>query len=145
MKRWPLEYWKKLIQLLPNQRFVVLGGPDDQFCQELADLAPGRVINQAGKLTWVETAQEIRSARAVVSGDTGVMHIADAMATPVVAIIGPTAFGYPSRSTSLVVETKLDCKPCSKDGRGRCRNSQYKFCLTSLAPETVSEALKALL
>ena len=43
MKRWPLEYWKKIIELCPNKKFIILGGPGDHFCQELENFFPLRV------------------------------------------------------------------------------------------------------
>jgi heptosyltransferase-2 len=141
LKRWPIEYWVKLIQLLPLQQFTLLGGPDDRFCQEIADSAPDRTLNLAGKLSWLESSKALDLSRALVSGDTGLMHISDFLGKPTIALIGPSAFGYPSRSKSHVLEIELPCKPCSKDGRGKCRYSEYKHCMLSIKPEQVAQKL----
>src|SRR5690606_25263953 len=51
LKRWPLEYWKQLIRLLPESNFVVLGGNEDLFLNELESVDKNRVQNMAGLLS----------------------------------------------------------------------------------------------
>jgi len=138
MKRWPIAYWKKVIELCPNKKFIILGGPKDYFCQELEDLFPLRVKNLAGKLNLVESCFAIQSSEALISGDTGLLHVADHLGKNAIALIGPTAFGYPSGSWVKVLEANLSCRPCSKDGRGKCRNKVYQNCMVQITPETVS-------
>lgn len=142
MKRWPMESWKELILAMDKQLFVIVGGPEDHFCAELAQLAPQRVINLAGQLTWLETAQLLSEAPLVISGDTGVLHLSDYLGTPTLALIGPTAFGFPSWKNSQVLETDLKCRPCSKDGRGKCVQNIYQRCLVDIRPERVREAIE---
>lgn len=140
MKRWPRNHWKKLIQELKTT-VILLGGPDDHFVQEIADAAPERSLNLAGRLKLEESTTLIQFADLVISGDTGLLHVADLMERPTIALIGPTAFGYPSRENSRVLEvpnSSLPCKPCSKDGRGKCRADIYKKCLVMISPETVA-------
>jgi len=141
MKRWPIEHWRALVRELRGASIIFVGGPDDDFISEIAAAAPERTLNLAGRLTLNESAALVKKADLVVSGDTGILHVADLMERPTLALIGPTAFGYPSRRTSIVLEvpvSQLPCKPCSKDGRGKCRSDAYKKCLTSLLPETVA-------
>jgi heptosyltransferase-2 len=145
MKRWPVEHWKKLIALMPESKFAVLGGPYDSFCEELKAVAPQRVLNFAGQLSLQESSAFIAKASAVVSADTGLLHVADQLGRPTLALIGPTAFGYPSRSTSVTLEVELSCKPCSKDGRGRCTNSVYQKCMHDIRPEQVAQKLLEIL
>ncbi|RYZ63219.1 MAG: hypothetical protein EOP05_24025, partial [Proteobacteria bacterium] len=57
MKRWPIEYWKKLMTLLPEASFVYLGGPEDKFIEELISAAPERSLNLAGKLSLDQNRQ----------------------------------------------------------------------------------------
>ncbi|MCB0356139.1 MAG: glycosyltransferase family 9 protein [Bdellovibrionales bacterium] len=143
LKRWPLEHWQKLVSLHPQHSFVIVGGPQDQFCQELADHHPDNTLNLAGKVNWNETFEVINLATVVVSGDTGVLHMADYLQKPTVALIGPTAFGFPSSPTAQVLEVPLSCRPCTKDGRGKCKNKIHKRCLTEITPETVHEQINA--
>jgi ADP-heptose:LPS heptosyltransferase len=139
MKRWPQEYWKKLIDALPTASFVILGGPQDHFCEKYEQLEPHRVQNLAGKLTLIESCAVIKAASLTVSGDTGLLHAADQLGVPAIALIGPTAFGYPQRETSHIMEVKdLPCKPCSKDGSGKCSQATFRKCLVDLTPEMVA-------
>jgi heptosyltransferase-2 len=144
LKRWPLEHWQSLIRTWSEDRFVIFGGPQDAFCEDIRRVAPDRVTNTAGALTWVQNASLLSRADLVISGDTGLMHLADYLGRPTLALIGPTAFGYPSRLQSFTLERNLRCKPCSKDGRGRCRNSLRKRCLVELTPSMLTEARGAL-
>lgn len=136
MKRWPLEYWKALIKSLPNQKFIILGGPEDHF---LKDLENERVLNLAGKLSFVESAHVIKNSKGLISADTGALHLADLMGVANLALLGPTAFGRPTHPKSLVIEKELKCRPCTKDGRGKCTSSIYKECMVSLKPEMVAQ------
>ncbi len=138
-KRWPVDLWKKLIELMPQQNFVVLGGPQDLFCKEIADVAPSRVTNWAGKLSLRQSAAVVALARLTFSGDTGPLHAADQLRVPNIGLIGPTAFGYTSQNTSVILETQLPCKPCSKDGRDPCINAVFQKCLRDLSPEQVAK------
>lgn len=142
MKRWPIEHWKSLIAKRPQDAFVILGGKEDTFVNELA--APN-VFNFAGRLSLVESARLIARADLLVSNDTGSLQVGDQMERPTIALIGPTAFGYPSHSTSIALERPLVCQPCSKDGRGKCVNSLYKRCLIELTPDIVDAQIEAML
>jgi len=146
MKRWPVAHWKKLIRLLPNSSFVFLGGPEDHFINELELEAPNhRSLNLAGALTLEQSAAVLKYCELLIAGDTGIMHTADQMERPTIALIGPTAFGYPSHSTSQTLEIELSCKPCSKDGRGRCVNSLYQRCMIEINPERVATVAQEIL
>lgn len=144
LKRWPIEYWSKLIGLMPQHKFVVLGGEADKFCDDIAAAHPQNTKSLRGRLSWLQSAKIVLKAKAIVSGDTGIMHLADGLGRPTLALIGPTAFGYPTFKNAHVLEMQLSCKPCTKDGRGRCVNSEYKKCLTSITPELVATELKKL-
>lgn len=143
LKRWPVEHWKTLVRLMPSEKFILVGGPKDDFCKEIFAVAPDRIENMAGKWSWAESTQAVAQAKAVVSGDTGILHLADFLKIPTLALIGPTAFGHPTSLTTRVVEKKLYCKPCSKDGRGGCKNKIFKTCLNDIpASFVVEEYLK---
>ena len=92
MKRWPLSHWKELINLKSETRFVVLGGPADTFCEKLVQVAPERVSNLAGKLSLIESCYAVSKANALVSADTGLIHVADILGVKGLSLVGPTAF-----------------------------------------------------
>jgi heptosyltransferase-2 len=146
MKRWPLAHWKTLIQELNNRvSFVFLGGPEDTFISDLTDSFPTRSLNLAGQLSLAQSCAVLEYADLVIANDTGVLHVADQMERPAIALIGPTAFGYPSHATSKTLEIELPCKPCTKDGRGGCRNSLYQRCLVELSPVLVAKSVRHIL
>lgn len=144
LKRWPVEYWKSLIKFLPEKKFVLLGGPEDHFLSEIEAAAPQRVKNMAGQASWAETAQLIQHSQLVISNDTGTLHLADVLGKKTIGLIGPTAFGHTSYKNSVVLETKLYCKPCTKDGRGKCRNKVYLKCMYDVTPNLVACKAKEL-
>ena len=74
-----------------------------------------------------------------VSGDTGPMHLATAVGTPVVALFGPTVepFGFfPYRGRATVLERPLACRPCSSKGGPRCPLGHHQ-CLEEIMPDVV--------
>ncbi len=139
MKRWPVSHWRSLVELLPDCRFVILAGPADTFCEQIRDVAPERVVNMAGKCSIMESSYIVSRSKVIVSGDTGFMHSADQFGVPSIALMGPTAFGYPARETSHVMELDMKCRPCTKDGRGECSQSTYQQCLAGITPQSVAQ------
>jgi ADP-heptose:LPS heptosyltransferase len=142
MKRWPVDYWKQLITQCNENNFLILGGPEDDFCEEIARVAPERVTNLAGELSLLESSKVISKSKILISGDTGLMHLADFLNIPLISFIGPSAFGFPSNKNSKYIFKNLECQPCSKDGRGACHNKIYKNCLIQIKPTEVIEEIK---
>ena len=144
LKRWPLKYFQELISKLIKQDcpVVLVGGANEPENTKLEHDFSGKVINAAGKFTPLESAELLRHARIVVTNDTSISHLAEAMQTPAIVFFGATVreFGYlPFLKESTIMETKekLSCRPCSRDGRGRCSNPDNLRCLTSITPEMV--------
>jgi ADP-heptose:LPS heptosyltransferase len=143
-KRWPTDHWKSLMELLNGKNLVVLGGKEDVFIHELLQSVSVPAINLTGKTTLLESCSIISSSQVAVSADTGLMHVADAQHVPTVSLIGPSAFGYPAQASSKVLEVELWCKPCSKDGRGGCKNPEYQKCMKDISPERVLNTIQDL-
>lgn len=139
LKRWPVDYWKELIRLLPQTRFAVLGGPTDVFLEELKEVDPRRVVNLAGKLSYLESSAVVSLSNGLVSNDTGLMHVAEQIGKPCVALMGPAPFGFPSRPRTHIFELDLACRPCSKHGQGPCVNPEYHKCLRDIRPTEVAK------
>lgn len=145
LKRWPKEYWKDLIRLCPKVNFVLLGGPKDDFLHDIVAAAPERVINMAGHLSLVESAAVVQLSQALVSNDTGLMHVAEQVGRSCLALMGPAPFGFPSRPATQIFQVNLPCRPCSKHGQGPCVNIEFQKCLRDILPETVARSLRSLL
>lgn len=142
LKRWPLEYWKQLIELCSDFRFVILGGPGDGFLLELVKVAPQRVLSLVGHLSLKESAKVVQYCHFLVSNDTGLLHVAEQLGKPCVALMGPAPFGFPSRPSTTILQIDLPCRPCSKHGQGPCVNKVYKKCLFDIRPEKVQHVLE---
>jgi lipopolysaccharide heptosyltransferase II len=146
-KRWPLEHWRNLIRRIMAEDFdvVIVGGPEDApLGTALSEDSGGRVVSAAGVFGLQETGAVLQRAAALVSGDTGVMHMATGVGTPVVALFGPTvrAFGFfPYTSRADVLELALSCRPCSTKGGPRCPLGHHR-CLVAIEPELVYGALR---
>jgi len=137
MKRWPIEYWKDLVKKMPEHKFVVLGGPADNFCQDISDIDPKRIINLAGKTSLIESCYFVQKSLATISADTGILHVADILGVKTIALIGPTAFGFPTALTTHTLSIDLPCRPCTKDGRGKCSQEVYQKCMVDITPDMV--------
>ncbi|MFZ9000738.1 MAG: glycosyltransferase family 9 protein [Bacteriovoracaceae bacterium] len=140
MKRWPVQKWKGLIDRLNEQKFILIGGAEDKYFSELEG---DRVVNLAGKVSFLESAYIISLSKGLISADTGALHLADLMGVPSLALIGPTAFGYPSNPQSKVIEKEFDCRPCTKDGRGHCSREIYQECMVAISEDEVAEASRS--
>lgn len=145
LKRWPLTHWQHLIEQNPNLNFLVLGGPQDQFIDELVEARKGQLLKSIGRLSLSESVAAISMAQAVVSNDTGLLHVAEQLGKKAIALMGPAPFGFPSRQSTLVLEIELPCRPCSKHGQGPCRNKNYHQCLADIKPNFVSQQLEKIL
>jgi heptosyltransferase-2 len=105
-----------------------------------------RPLDLAGELDLAEIVAFVARAAAVVTNDSGPMHIAGALGTPFVALFGPThpdlgfAPGYPG---GTVLHAGLSCSPCSFHGERPCRVSGQR-CLTDITPRMVLDALPRL-
>jgi lipopolysaccharide heptosyltransferase II len=150
-KRWPPLSWIDLARDLrrTGTEVVVVGGPDDaKLAQWIAnDVGPG-AASLAGVLNLQETGAVIKRSAALISGDTGVMHMATGLGTPVVALFGPTVrefgfFPYKSKRAE-VVELPLRCRPCSAHGSSRCPLGHHR-CMKEISPASVLDALRAAL
>lgn len=139
-KRWPIEHWSELARALQFAGFeIVVCGTQDEaaLCRAIAPSA--RQLISAG---LSEIAQEMQSAAAVVCNDSGLMHLATGVGARVIALFGPTVeqFGFfPFRGQSEVIQTDLNCRPCSAFGGSKCPLGHHN-CMNHLTPEAVKAA-----
>ncbi|HSY53484.1 MAG TPA: glycosyltransferase family 9 protein [Opitutaceae bacterium] len=90
-KRWPVEYWRALIQGMPVSRFVIFGTAGDApMATAVADGFGSRVENRAGRTDLDAFAGQLATCVLLVTNDTGGMHLANALGVPLIALFGPT-------------------------------------------------------
>lgn len=114
---------------------------DSGYIEDIRHKMKNTSVNLAGRTDLKTLAGVIKEADLVISCDSGAMHLAAAMDTPVAAIFGPTNPKQtgPFAEKSVVVSSGAACAPCRK------RKCSSMVCMTSLAPETVYEKAEALL
>ncbi len=129
---------EKLVSVISkiNYPVVLLGDDGDRGRGEqvIQQLSNSKVFNACGKYTLDQSASIIQQSLAVISNDTGLMHIAAALQKPIVSIWGNTIpeFGmypyFPENSrSSIISEVKnLKCRPCSKLGYKKCPKKHFK-------------------
>jgi ADP-heptose:LPS heptosyltransferase len=120
-----------------DYEIILLGGKTDvNNAKEIIKLNPNKeIINYCGRLSLDESAAVIKNALAVVSNDTGLMHIASAFSKRIVSVWGNTVpdFGmYPYMPTLKINENwmisevkNLKCRPCSKIGYDKCPKKHF--------------------
>lgn len=145
-KRWLPGRYAELIRRLAEAygfRSVLFGSAGDRsLCTEIAADSGVDPLNAAGQLTLLQSAALAARCSVFVSNDTGMGHVAAAMNIPVVAVFGPTvpAFGFaPYGPGHEIVETSMDCRPCSTHGGDRCPIGTHD-CMRGIAVERVIEA-----
>ncbi|MBI2606726.1 MAG: glycosyltransferase family 9 protein [Deltaproteobacteria bacterium] len=134
---WPQKQW-------PAQRFIEIakGLRDrglDVVWLGVKPLSASRQgsgdIDLTVKTDLPHAAAVLKNAELLVCNDSGLMHLAEAVGTPVVAIFGPTSreLGFaPALPSSRIVEVDLWCRPCSKTGRLCIRPIQRRKCLMDI-------------
>lgn len=133
-KRWP--GFDALAKQLVGQRIVLLGNERDaQESGMIGARLPHRVHNLMGKTTLTEAAAIVAGANVVIANDSGLMHLAGFLGTPVVGIFASTSpeWTRPLGRAVRIARAKCDCSPCFKR---TCLRGHYA-CLGSIAPEEV--------
>jgi len=139
-KRWLKERWVTLGAGWEGP-VVVCGGPSDRARVDAIARGIGPRASALAEDGFDRTFDTIASAAVVVAGDTGLMHLAGAMAVPLVALFGPTTSedGFWCHSGE-VVEVPMACRPCSRFGTARCPEGHHR-CMTGISVSAVAAAV----
>jgi heptosyltransferase-2 len=147
-KRWLKERFAEVARRLAvdGHSVILIGSDGDRMlCDEIKDLAKeNHILNTAGRLTLLQSAEVIRRSTVIISNDSAPMHIGVAVRTPVVAIFGATvpSFGFfPYGDRDVVVETLgLTCRPCSIHGGHECPIRTFD-CMKNISADRVIDAV----
>jgi len=140
-KKW--RHFPELALLQDRYNIVVLGSRGDgESAQEIVRMAPKKVLDLTGKTSLTEAAAIISAARAVISNDSGLMHLAAYIGTPVIGIFGSTSpvWTRPLGKKSIAMYMPEPCAPCFDRV---CRLQHYQ-CLENILPDAVDDAVKKL-
>lgn len=150
-KRYPHYHYAVLAHKLIEQGYVIrlFGSPkDEEVCNQISDSLPKHLkhycINLAGQTDLNQAVDLIADCKAIISNDSGLMHIAAALNRPLIALYGPTSPKYtpPLSNNSVIIRLIEDNlikvrKGDSQDG--------YHQSLIDIQPELVLEKLNSLL
>jgi ADP-heptose:LPS heptosyltransferase len=129
---------EKIISIIAKIKYpvVLLGDDGDRDRGEEIErqVEGNKVFSACGKYTLNQSASIIDRSFAVISNDTGLMHIAAALQKPIVSIWGNTIpeFGmypyFPGNSGNSIISEvhHLKCRPCSKLGYKKCPKKHFK-------------------
>ncbi len=150
-RAWPAQHWRAFIELLSEQnhlQLVVVGGKgEQQYLDQLAPL-PKNMLSLIGKTNLAQLTGVIHQAAAMITTDTGPAHIAGAVNTPVITLIGPTdhrrTAPYITNENQVhIVSANLGCSPCYHSERqAKCADAK---CMSEISPHRVYAELSDIL
>lgn len=146
-KRWPTENFAALISKLSIPSVIAGSSADKEICLKIIKNIPKttkqpQTINLCGETNLKELVALIEGAKAVVSNDSGPMHIAAALKKPLVALFGPTdpsktgPYGWQKNKDMKVIMRGVSCSPCFKK---RCKKP---LCMIEISAEMVFDKLR---
>jgi len=152
-KRWPLAYFVSAIEEIHRHsqcHFVLVGNSSEtglvaELAHRLSSGVAAVTINAAGRTNLRDLCGILSGCRALICNDTGPMHVAAALGTPVVAIFGSTCPALtrplgPNSATIMIHYSGVACSPCFR------RECPIDFrCMKTIAPEKVAGAVLQIL
>jgi len=147
-KRWPPEYYAELARdyLAADWQVALYGSTNDQ--QVCAQIRRGsgdhkHCHNLAGRTSLGEAVDLLSLSTAVISNDSGLMHIAAALQRPLLAIYGATSpdFTPPLSDSCALLVSDIDCAPCFQ----RECPLQHHRCMRDMPAPLAAAKLNALL
>jgi ADP-heptose:LPS heptosyltransferase len=143
-REWPLAGFADLgtwLQRTFHARVFLTSGPEEtEKTARLLDLMNGAAIDLGGKLSWPGIISLVKNTDLLVSGNTGIMHVAAAMGRPQVALHGPTdpALWGPINPLARVIRS--DCPLCPSLRLGFEYHARDQSCMARIDVETVKSA-----
>lgn len=133
-KQIPFEKCKEIVT--SNQHHIILIGGEDvaETAKKLNALYPEKVIDLCGRIGINDSAGVIKHAHHVITGDTGMMHIAAAFQKDITVLWGSTIpefgmnpyYGNTSKKAQELLVEDLSCRPCSKIGFNQCPKGHFR-------------------
>lgn len=141
-KRWPETHYAEVARWALNQGFEVWlfgSGKDIPVTQAINQLTSNRCLDLGGKTSLGEAIDLMALTHAVVSNDSGLMHLAAALDRPLIAIYGSSDPHHtpPMSERAQVLYLGLECSPCFK----RTCPLGHLNCLNNITPAAVIAAI----
>jgi lipopolysaccharide heptosyltransferase II len=147
-RRWAQNKFRQLAQsfVADGYAVVVVGGDVDRESGAAVLHGLEHSLNLAGETSLLQTAAVLKNARILVTGDSGVMHVATAVGCPTVALFGPGIVEKwaPRTPATRVVNLDLACAPCTRFGTTpKCPYNER--CMRDIGVDTVWDAVQDVL
>jgi heptosyltransferase-2 len=150
-KMWEIEKIKELaLQLVEkNNAFIVFLGDMNEIsiAKDTKEMLDDACLDLTGKTSIRELALALQCCDVLFTTDSGPMHIAVSVGTPIVSIFGPTVqeFGFrPYDERSVIISKSLPCRPCSLHGTDKCPLGHHN-CMKLIEVEEVRKEIEKLL
>lgn len=147
-KCWPTELFGRLGDLLlgdPHVAVLLVGAPHERpLADEILAFMGAEPVDCVGETTPRQLGAVLKRCSVVVSGDTGPLHMATAVGTPVVGLFGPTdpaRTGPVGPGHVVLRHPEVECVPCRS---ARCRKGET-VCMRAITPEEVAASVHRLL
>jgi len=152
---WPIDKFKELFEIIiskdPNARFILIGGPEDKPTAEALVENSENILSFAGEVSLLETACLLKRCSLYIGNDSGPMHIAAVVKTPVIEIScfpkngdkdhdnSPLRFG-PWKTKNIILQPESTLLPCDCF----CK-SNTPHCINQITPNDVYKSYKEIL
>jgi len=149
-KRWGEEKYAKLSNLIlqiPDTEIILFGSSSEVYIiNRISKMITKKHINLAGMTSIKQSAAIINKINILVCNDSGLMHVAVAVGTPVIAIYGPTDYTRtaPLGKKHIIIRKEYNCGPCFKlHGQSEVRNCKFNYkCLNDITEEEVFKVIQ---
>jgi ADP-heptose:LPS heptosyltransferase len=138
-----------ICQSIPHNVLLIGGTEDEMEGEKIVNACGPKFYNACGKLSLHESADAISQSRMVITGDTGMMHIASAFQKKILSLWGCTVPGFgmypyrPNPESILLEPIGRKRRPCSKLGN-RCKYGLDHRCIDQIKNEEILKAIEKL-
>ncbi|MEM1244565.1 MAG: lipopolysaccharide heptosyltransferase II [Pseudomonadota bacterium] len=145
-KRWPVDYYAEVaaMALAANWQVWLFGSKNDMpLAAKIQQFANNQCDDLVGETSLAQAIDLLAMVNAVVTNDSGLMHIAAALQRPQVVVYGSTSpkFTPPLADNIKLIQRDLDCQPCFE----RTCPLEHMRCLTDIQPKEVYNAVLELI
>jgi len=146
-KLWDTNNFIKIIKELTKKNYlIILLGSKNDIIYTNKIKQKCSVINLVNKTSLKESSKIIQISKILITSDSGLMHIAKALATPTISLFGASIEKKwaPQGSNHISINKHIKCSPCTKFGNTpKCKNKIK--CLSLIKPNDVINAINKIL
>jgi len=139
-----VELGRRLINSSPNLKIVITGSHQEyDYCKKIANEIGEKAIVSAGKIPLQYVPSLVRQFKVLVTSDTGIMHMAVAVGTPIVALFAVSdakrSGHYYDMGKHIVIQKERTCEPCAS------KKCIYQKCMENISVDEVYDSTKSVI